>query len=312
MAMCVGLWATFISFLTFNFVNGEISCGVNNENGTNANLATKRDAGAFIINGKDAQPGQVPWVALLYIYLQNGRAMCGGAIVDNYTIVSAAHCFFSCPVPFPLPSLIPSLFPRICKNAMVNTIEVCIGERNRTDPNDGQTCFNATKFHIEPRYLCCSDDNTNDIGIIKIPQGMNIPKFTSDGYGSTNRICLPTEYDYTGPGLISGWGRTSSTSQETATVLQIANVDILSNDECKKDWDVTESQVCALGRNGESSCNGDSGSALFTATETGAKMIGITSYGIVNCVSRPVVYTRAFSFLDFINSHSGPEPQNTK
>ena len=41
-----------------------------------------------IVGGDDA-PYMIPW----QVFVKNGMKMCGGTIIDTFTILSAAHCF---------------------------------------------------------------------------------------------------------------------------------------------------------------------------------------------------------------------------
>lgn len=42
-----------------------------------------------IVGGKEAKPGNMPWIVSLKIWDQ---AFCGGTIYNKYTIITAAHC----------------------------------------------------------------------------------------------------------------------------------------------------------------------------------------------------------------------------
>ncbi|KAJ6655503.1 hypothetical protein lerEdw1_005081 [Lerista edwardsae] len=44
---------------------------------------------ARIANGRYAQKGTSPWMAMLH---RNGRPFCGGSLLGNRWVVTAAHC----------------------------------------------------------------------------------------------------------------------------------------------------------------------------------------------------------------------------
>lgn len=42
-----------------------------------------------IVGGRPTKPHNYPWVALILYY---NVAMCGGSVINNYYILTAAHC----------------------------------------------------------------------------------------------------------------------------------------------------------------------------------------------------------------------------
>ena len=42
-----------------------------------------------IVNGNDAEDNEWPWIAAL---MNNGRQFCGGSLIDDKHILTAAHC----------------------------------------------------------------------------------------------------------------------------------------------------------------------------------------------------------------------------
>lgn len=42
-----------------------------------------------IVGGQNADPGEWPWIAALF---NGGRQFCGGSLIDNKHILTAAHC----------------------------------------------------------------------------------------------------------------------------------------------------------------------------------------------------------------------------
>lgn len=48
--------------------------------------------GNRIIDGSPAQVGQIPWQIALFINLGTGTVFCGGSIISEEWILTAAHC----------------------------------------------------------------------------------------------------------------------------------------------------------------------------------------------------------------------------
>lgn len=48
-----------------------------------------------VINGQIAQPNQFPWHAIIEgTQLNSQRTLCGGALISNSFVLTAAHCIF--------------------------------------------------------------------------------------------------------------------------------------------------------------------------------------------------------------------------
>ena len=101
-----------------------------------------------IVGGQDVKQNSWPWIARLRI----GSFLCGGTILDDNTVVTAAHCCWG-----------------FDENA--EFVKAIIGDHSTTDDNDGQEVFKATSVNIHPEY----DRNTlaNDICIVKT-ENMNL------------------------------------------------------------------------------------------------------------------------------------------
>lgn len=69
--------------------DGQISCGETNRNGkTNAAESIPNR----IVGGNKADPGEFPYQVRLNIRSRRGSSLCGGVIIDQRHILTAAHC----------------------------------------------------------------------------------------------------------------------------------------------------------------------------------------------------------------------------
>src|SRR5258706_11862498 len=51
-----------------------------------------------VVGGQDAKPGEFPFVVAL-VYSDDGSQFCGGSIINEQLVLTAAHCFFTEDVP---------------------------------------------------------------------------------------------------------------------------------------------------------------------------------------------------------------------
>lgn len=182
-----------------------------------------------IVGGKETHANEYPWMVGLY---RNGnRLYCGGAIISERHILTAAHCVHS--------------FKK-------NEIKVFLGGHNiSTDYVDTR----RVRRIIEHEYF----DQVSfdfDIALLELDKPIQFgPKIQP--------ACLPTTQfeDYSGKiAMIAGWGRLGE-QESTSTILRQAIVPIWSKDECyASDYGkrrLTDNMMCAGKQEGKvDACQG--------------------------------------------------------
>ncbi|GJQ76775.1 hypothetical protein Trydic_g15615 [Trypoxylus dichotomus] len=252
-----------------------------------------------ITNGEKATLGQFPFMVLLgYTRKVFQEAViqfiCGGTIINEYYVLTAAHCFRS--------SL---TFIRLGE----------LDTRNKTDCEE----LNGFKHCADPfvdisiaKKIIHANYNPrnfrNDIALVKASNKMRFTDFIQP-------ICLPLNF---GNNLansmltVSGWGTTTSSNTIPSSILQYAQIGVWETKRCENVLapevrPLEETQICGNGINGQDACKGDSGGPLFTVKVAELQpryfQIGITSFGATSgCGSKelPSVYTNVAKYINWI------------
>ncbi|CAG9860336.1 unnamed protein product [Phyllotreta striolata] len=249
-----------------------------------------------IRNGLEAELNEFPWMALLGYKSDKGTLYrCGGTILNDRYILTAAHCI------------------------MYNPYIVRVGEYNISSETDctsiGNLIFKCNlpvqdvaieQSIVHPQYSSSSYEN--DIALIRV-QKMNIH------LEHIRPICLPLGTFKTSKSekfIVTGWGVVVVGTGRGSEVLKKAEIKKVDNLTCKNRYSglratITEKQICALGMNNQDSCKGDSGGPIQQMTDVynnTARYIqhGIVSFGIVGCGidGMPGVYTNVSSYMEWI------------
>ena len=208
-----------------------------------------------------------------------GGHFCGGSLVREDWVVTAAHCVIG---------------------DSPSNIEVVIGLHN-VNGTTGQQTRNVSEIIIHPQYS--NNSLNNDYALLRL----------SSPITDFEPIKLVTSDDHDNEPVISttmGWGATSSGGSSSNILLE---VDVPIDDSCGSysNSDITNNMVCAGDSNGgEDSCQGDSGGPLIMTNSDGEyELIGIVSWGY-GCAEAqyPGVYSRIYPRLDWFFNYIG-EPE---
>ncbi|NXJ08803.1 CTRL protease, partial [Odontophorus gujanensis] len=225
-----------------------------------------------IINGQNAVSGSWPWQVSLQT--RSGSHFCGGSLINEYWVVTAAHCEFS---PY--------------------SHVVVLGEYNLNSATESVQVKTVAKAVTHPSWNAYTLNN--DITLLKLSSPAQLNSRVSPVCLASSNLALSSNTQC----VTTGWGRTNTISNALASRLQQVTLPLISQSQCQQYWGskITSSMLCAGGA-GASSCQGDSGGPLVYNSGDSWTLIGIVSWGSSNCnVNTPAVYTRVSHFRDWID-----------
>ncbi|XP_065421227.1 mast cell protease 1A-like [Chrysemys picta bellii] len=218
-----------------------------------------------IIGGREAQPHSRPYMAYLDIQRGNKNHSCGGFLVAENFVLTAAHCNGD--------KITVSLGAHNIKQRVAEKLQkITVSEKISHENYNKAT-------------------NNNDIMLLQLAESAKLN-------GWVDTIALPRTRKRVNPGTIcsiAGWGRTVARNQFTkATTLQEVDVEVLEDDECMyRHYNAFTMMCVGNPEKGKDSAKGDSGGPLVC----GKTAQGIVSWGPY---SPPGVYTRLSTFIPWI------------
>ncbi|XP_006834572.1 PREDICTED: plasma kallikrein [Chrysochloris asiatica] len=233
---------------------------------------------ARIVGGTRSSLAEWPWQVSLQVTLKTQSHMCGGSIIGNQWVLTAAHCFDGL------------AWPDIWRiyGGILNISEIT-----------KETPFSQIKEIIIHQQYAVSEGG-HDIALVKLETPLNYTELQKP-------VCLPSKDDtntiYTNC-WITGWGFNKEKG-EIQNILQKANIPLVTNEECQRrysDYEITKQMICAgYKEGGTDACKGDSGGPLVCKHDGIWHLVGITSWG-EGCARReqPGVYTKVAEYVDWI------------
>ncbi|OCT78495.1 hypothetical protein XELAEV_18029592mg [Xenopus laevis] len=238
-----------------------------------------------IVGGSITSPGSWPWLVNIRL---NGELMCGGVLLDDMWILTAAHCF----------------------TGNINELQwtVVVGQYDLSKRAQGEKTFQVNRIVMHPKFNQKTFDN--DLALLELSSSVTAPQ-------SARPVCLPPVPKDPAPGTncyIAGWGSLYEDGPLSDVIME-ARVPVLSQEACRgtlgKDM-LTSTMFCAgYLTGGIDSCQGDSGGPLTCQDPISKQFVlyGITSWGD-GCGERgkPGVYTRVTAFTDWISHQMKKSP----
>ncbi|MGH3762378.1 S1 family peptidase [Actinophytocola sp.] len=201
---------------------------------------------------------------MVYLTTADGFQYCGGSLVADDKVVTAAHCAIG------------------RKPADV----VVVGGREDKESDAGTTSA-VDGIWVHPEFTDVRSGA--DVAVLSLTRPL--PYDTLD---------IAREAELYAPGVVGtilGWGRTSAEGQASRFLLK-AEVPMIADADCVQSYPAYQSEAMACAgvpEGGVDSCQGDSGGPLVVDRT----LVGITSWG-EGCAApgKPGVYTRMAAYAD--------------
>ncbi|KAM7396263.1 hypothetical protein PAMP_019320 [Pampus punctatissimus] len=222
-----------------------------------------------VVGGSEATYGSHPWLVSLR---NKGSHFCGGAILTDRWIMTAAHCFASI-----------SKYGSEC---------LAVGEFDQRVDDEEEQVFVIKSVSVHEKYHHALP-MSYDIALVELDQHIQLGALVQP-------ICLPLPDENISPEtscIVGGWGRIKERGRLPA-VLREVQLDLVNPAKCKYVLQTVKSAIlnqrslqpraamtvlCAgPERGGRDACQGDSGGPLACPARSGSghwEALGVTSWG---------------------------------
>lgn len=218
-----------------------------------------------IVGGSAASANQFPYQVAL---LRQGSFSCGGSLITNKWVLTAAHCVMS-----GNQVVQPSLMAVLAGTVYLNS---------------GGVRRSVRRIISHERY----GNFRNDIAVMELQQAYQMGSSISTI--ALRRTAVPSGSTVT----ISGWGRLY-TNGPLPSVLQYNRATTLSNLGCARETGINAGLLCLKSSVNNGACNGDSGGPAVYNNQ----LVGVANFVVNGCgSSRSDGYALVSDFVQWIES----------
>ncbi|XP_054711273.1 transmembrane protease serine 9-like [Uloborus diversus] len=245
------------------------------------------DLSPKIVNGREAQPGELPWMVALYY---NNQFRCSAFLISPRLVMTAAHC-----VEF--------------ENG-IEPSSAFYGIAGNVDRLGTETRLEFSEVIPNPNFR--QGTNEFDIAVMRIAEPLEFNDYMKS-------LCLPRsgrdfEFDYT---EAMGWGLTATFGDEPSDVLRAVELAVEPRPLCQVFFallmiTITDRHLCATSTTRKGACFGDSGGPLvYDDPMSGSPVaIGVASFITPLGCARPLaptVYSATAVFADWVAQAVGED-----
>uniref|UniRef100_A0A8C5QP67 Peptidase S1 domain-containing protein n=1 Tax=Leptobrachium leishanense TaxID=445787 RepID=A0A8C5QP67_9ANUR len=240
-----------------------------------------------IVGGTDAVYGEWPW----QVAVSDGQTLCGGSLINEQWVLSAAHCFNN------------SISP--------GNYKVFLGIYKFGESIASSVTVAVEKFTKHPNFTKAGD--RGDIALVNLKNRVTFTNYIQP-------ICLPDASVTFPSGMecwVTGWGtRRYGENLTSVNTLQEVMTPLIDYKQCDQMYHlgsstssfttiIQEEKICSgYKEGGKDSCQGDSGGPLVCKVNGTWIQAGIVSWG-EGCASanRPGVYTLVSAYQSWIKTY---------
>ncbi|KAI4898820.1 hypothetical protein NFI96_004287 [Prochilodus magdalenae] len=233
----------------------------------------------WVSGGEIGQRGASPWQAL--VLNAYGRFHCGGVLIDENWVLTAAHCFET-----------------------TVRFAVRLGDYLQYKTEGSEVTIIVSKAIPHPEYNPVTADN--DIALLRLGSPVKFNTYILPACLPSRSLAERMLHLNGTQTVVTGWGKQNETHSHYSSALSFVTVPLVDHAECARHMvnNLTQNMLCAgiIGKVRDA-CEGDSGGPMMTRYHNTWFLIGLVSWG-EGCGHKDKlgVYTKVSNYMDWIDS----------